>query len=130
MATNTVSESLEVSGPRKRKLSTKAITNGDVKRKKSATNKGVTVAPTPKKVTGVAVPSKPANRASGKVTGKNAQKATVEDVEDLDDSNDDQAADGSVDNPDDDDKTEEETNEEAAEESAETELGRKHIFRI
>jgi hypothetical protein len=83
MPTNTVS--LEVSGPRKRKLSTKAIANGDVKRKKSATNKGVTVAPTQKKVTGTAVPSKPANRASGK-PGKKSQKATVEDLEDMDES--------------------------------------------
>ena len=127
MATNTVS------GPRKRKLSTKATTN--VKRKKSATNKGETVAPTQKKVTGTgrtAVPSKPGNRASEKVPGK-AQKATVEDVEDLEDSNDDltledQAAE--IISIDDDEKTEDETNQEAAKESAEAELGRKHIFCI
>ena len=135
MATNTVS--LEVSGPRKRKLLVKASTNGDVKRKKSAVNKRVTATPTQKKVTGTAVP----NRASGKVPGKKARKATVEDVEDLNDFNDDltledQAADGSANNSDpeiisiDDDKAEEETHQEAADESAEAELGRKHIFRI
>ena len=139
MATNTVS--LEVSGPRKHKLSMKATTNGDVKQKKSATNKWVTATPTQKKVTGMAVPSRPANWASGKVPGKKCTKATVEDVGDLDDSNDDltledQAADGSVNNSDpeiisiDDDEAEEETHQEAADKSAEAELGRKHIFHI
>ena len=112
---------------------------GDVKWKKSATNKQVTATPTQKKVTGMAMPFKPANWASGKVPGKYAQKATVEDFWDLDDSEDDltlenQAADGSVNNSDpeiisiDDNKAEEETHQEAADESTEAELGRRHIF--
>jgi hypothetical protein len=153
MATNTAS--LEVSGSRKRKLSTKASTNGDpleAKRKKSAANMNVTAALTKKKAAGAAAPSITAtgtsktihNGASEKVAGKKARKRheSVDDMDGLDDHTSENfgSTDGNDNNPDtvheiisiddDDKKMEEETNLEDAEESAEDELGRKFLFYI
>lgn len=146
------SASLEVSGPRKRKLSVKSATNSDPleaawKRKKSlsAVNNGATATLTQKKK---AVPSKTATGTS--------KRATVEDADDSDDDSDGitldpphnpnhilEAADGSDNNSepkiisvvDDDDKMDsedgDETDLEAAGECAETELGWKfHFFHI
>jgi hypothetical protein len=98
MATNTASLNVSASGPRKRKLSVKASTNGDPlqapKRKKtlSTVNKGATAALTKNKTT--TVTSKTAtgtsnaapNRVSKKVSGNDKQKnATIENVDSADD---------------------------------------------
>jgi hypothetical protein len=108
MSSNNTSS--DVSGPRKRKLSTKASTNGDpleAKRKKtlSGVKKGGAAALTKKKAT--------------PVTGKATQKQTT-----VDNDNSDEA----ISISDDDDKVEDETNLETAEESAEAELGRVFFF--
>jgi hypothetical protein len=101
MAKNSAPVPLEVSGPRKRKLSSKASTNGDPlvqapKRKKLTnavkTRKDGTAALTQKKKpdgpskTDTGTSKAATNRAFEKTSGKRTQKrATVEDVDDPDD---------------------------------------------
>ena len=114
MSTNT-----KVSGARKRKLSTKASTNGDpleAKRKKtlSSQKKGVALALTKKKKTSTAWKEAPKSGTvdeddSGEAADGGDNASDTHDIISIDD---------------DDDKMDDETNLEVAEECAETKLGR------